>query len=1041
MLQPASRARSYATAAAAATFASTTLVAVLGASGRGASYPDFIVGYLAWIGGSKLGDLAAMPLALVVAIATFAATDRLFDRLAISAEGKELEAFATAVVVSTLPLAVGIGGYFARESTDPLWFWSSSAAVATLLGRGIRAARRREAVDADEASSAALFVVASTMMPLAVALVMRVLGRSSEETARASFDALPGVLFGAFVLQSVASFRRPGWLDGHRTLVALQCLLPLLFLSLIPAPIVDASGHRVPVERSPFFLGLAGALILAAYVEFALQVAASRRSGPSRRVIAPTAAFAVVVLLRAGVTTAPAVPPDDYHFGEQLVGAFRMVEHGDIPYVDHMPPHGILEDDVASMISYALFDGSAAAHDEGARLLFVLLAFVAFRATFHFSGSLLLAFTSTVLSGGRLAWLFFSPFVAAWLGTADATRHLRYVVVFAVTAPIVVLGIPPQGVLLVAVFAPLALRHLWLALQTDRRTAMTVASTIVILALGVVLSPLGAPVRGAIAYVLSNGSVNQVAYGIPWSESRGAGRMSGLAWELLRNAWVVAPLLAASVGLRHRSNIPVVLSSFALFALSLLLVPYTMGRIDWGSISRAGTYTIWALGFLAPLLLARVESEPAEWHAPLVGLAFVVLCLGPPVELATVHAAIRPRIDIGTVRDARSAGLPGVGVAALDAAHFERLSRLAAEIRPALDGARSYLDLTSRSAHHAYLRLAPVVPTPAPYNLAARSHQEDAVRAIERARPALALLSAENVLFDGGTLALRDPIVFRYVVDRYTPYADGPFVFGRRFDRRPGQEVGLDPVTDAEWDRGVARRRAAIRLSDPTLAALVGTGDRVVFLDGTKRTVVAAPTGAELPLDGPPLDAAAVGAPHNVHVLVDDGRRESYRNALLTRVYANPDLRMVPSSWGHSWGALERRMQRVLDLASAPVELHDIESVEGELRAIGADPYLAYDVGGRSLAGRDAGLLRFHLRCHGVSVPQRMQVFFWGDGERPTEANSIRITAAPGTLIVPLDSHPRYARMGRVEGIRLDFDGEITCQRPRLSKASLNRRL
>lgn len=1041
MSKPASRARTYATAAAAATFASTTLVSVLGAPGRGVSYPDFIVGYLAWIEGSKLGDLVAMPLALGIAIATFAATDRLFDRLASSTDANELDAFASSIVVATLPVAVGIGTYFARESADPLWFWSGSGAVATLLGRGIRAAWRREAVDVEEASSAAIFVVGSTMLPISVALVVRLFGRLDEETARACFDALPSVLVGAFVLESVVSTRRPGWLDGHRTLLAAQGLLPLLFLALIPAPLVDASGHGVPTERPMFVVGLVGALILSAYIELALEVAASRRSGISRRAIAPTAAFAVVVLLRAGVTAAPAVPPDDYHFGEQVVGAFRMVEHGDVPYVDHMPPHGILEDDVASLISYALFDGTAAAHDESARLLFVLLAFVAFRATFHFSGSLLLAFTSTFLSGGRLAWLFFSPFVAAWLGTADAGRHLRYVVVFAVTAPIVVLGIPPQGVLLVAVFVPLALRHLWLAFRTDRRAATTTTTAIAVIALAVVLSPLGAPVRGAIAYVLSNGSVNQVAYGIPWSESRSAGRISGLAWELLRNAWVLAPLLAASVASKHRSNIPIALSAAALFALSLLLVPYTMGRIDWGSISRAGTYTIWALAFLTPLLLARVESEPSAWHPALVGLALVVLCLGPPVDLATVHAAIRPRVDVGLVRDTQRAGLPGVGRAALDAAHFERLSRLAAEIRPALGGSRSYLDLTSRSAHHAYLRLAPVVPTPAPYNLSARSHQEDAVRAIERARPALALLSAENVLFDGGTLALRDPVVFRYVIDRYAPYADGPFVFGRRFDRRPGQEVGLDPMTDGEWNRGVARRRAAIRLSDPAVASLVAIGDRVVFRDGTRRTVVAAPTGAELALDGMPLDASSVGAPHNVQVLLDDTRRESYRNALLTRVYANPDLRMIPSSWGHSWASLERHMDKVVDLSSAPVALHDLESVDGELRATGADPYLSYDVGARSIPGRHAGLLRFHLRCHASSGPQRMQVFFWGDGEQATEANSIRLTAAPGTLIVPLDSHPRFARMGHVEGIRLDFDGELTCHGPRVSKASLNRRL
>ena len=63
-------------------------------------------------------------------------------------------------------------------------------------------------------------------------------------------------------------------------------------------------------------------------------------------------------------------------------------------------------------------------------------------------------------------------------------------------------------------------------------------AVLIILGLG---TPLGAMLLGAVRYVLENGPVNQVAYGMPWNLSWNTGAKSGLVFEAIRMSWVAIP--------------------------------------------------------------------------------------------------------------------------------------------------------------------------------------------------------------------------------------------------------------------------------------------------------------------------------------------------------------------------------------------------------------------------------------------------------------------------------------------------------------------
>ncbi len=67
--------------------------------------------------------------------------------------------------------------------------------------------------------------------------------------------------------------------------------------------------------------------------------------------------------------------PDDYHIGEHLVESWAYLK-GLVPYVDYLPPHGLVDDDLAGMLGSFFFDGTAAPLAEASRLAFWLLAFI-----------------------------------------------------------------------------------------------------------------------------------------------------------------------------------------------------------------------------------------------------------------------------------------------------------------------------------------------------------------------------------------------------------------------------------------------------------------------------------------------------------------------------------------------------------------------------------------------------------------------------------------------------------------------------------------
>jgi hypothetical protein len=404
------------------------------------------------------------------------------------------------------------------------------------------------------------------------------------------------------------------------------------------------------------------------------------------------------------------------------------------------------------------------------------------------------------------------------------------------------------------------------------------------------------------------------------------------------------------------------------------------------------------------------------------------------LSFSSVETALSPRIPAPPLRDGAIAGLNNVGIAAVQDDHWDRLTRLNSLLTQELTPQETYLDLTNRHAQYFYMNRHPALAVTAPYNMVAPAQQRRALADLSLDPPRLALLEADNIVQDGGGLALRNPLLYRFVVDNYVPTWQAEFVVGHRKRDVPANggeniQMQIGNLTDVNWDKGVNRSQAGIVLAKLTPIVAVSVGSQVRLANGEFRKVtgLSREDGA-IWLDGATLDPTTIGAPKHIVVTIETGLQHEFKMALLEKAFAVSDLASIPVAWGKSEVSLSRRMVLVKAFESIEPAAQDLVPQSGSYRISGNDPSLSFDISSLGISGHDAGLLRFAFRCLGRSSVPRIQVFWWGDAQAgPSEAASLRFTADTGILIVPMDASPRWLTMKQIRGLRFDLDNPAAC--------------
>ncbi|MBK8118757.1 MAG: hypothetical protein IPK39_05695 [Sulfuritalea sp.] len=260
-------------------------------------------------------------------------------------------------------------------------------------------------------------------------------------------------------------------------------------------------------------------------------------------------------------------------------------------------------------------------------------------------------------------------------------------------------------------------------------------------------------VFGAVRYVWENGSINQIAYGVPWAISLGKAAPSWIITELVRMSWIAAPLACIFIAYRlHATNerrIEKYMPVTVVLLFSLLLIPYLMGRIDPSGLIRPGWAAQLSWIALIPLVSWKVISEPVHRQVLITIVVVAGAALGSLANLnyvsvnSLLHSAYG-KAGTGILVDGTKVGLPNIGISEIKTDHLDRLVRLNRALTLLLVPGETYLDLTSRNAHYFYLDKLPPIPVTAPYNMVPMPQQMRAIDQL-RLRPVrVALLQADN---------------------------------------------------------------------------------------------------------------------------------------------------------------------------------------------------------------------------------------------------------------------------------------------------------
>jgi hypothetical protein len=314
------------------------------------------------------------------------------------------------------------------------------------------------------------------------------------------------------------------------------------------------------------------------------------------------------------------------------------------------------------------------------------------------------------------------------------------------------------------------------------------------------------------------------------------------------------------------------------------------------------------------------------------------------------------------------------------------------------------------------------------------SQQKRAVEQLSQNLPRLALLEGDNIIHDGGGLALRTHYLYRFILDNYVPSYEKGFIIGYKkmhapIDHEVTVNAGIKDLTDATRDQGFHRLEAAVILNDPYIISFIKEGDEVRLGNGdTRRVTRVRREDNALWLEGSRIEPMVSDHLNRIQLVLSPQRVAQYRVALLQRAFSQSDLQKIPLAWGRSEYSLKNRMTLVRSFDGIKPSLHHVIPEGGSYKVNGVDPFVSFDLSNLNLSGQAAGLLRFDFACVGMTAEPRIQVFWWGDDHQgPFESFSVRFTASDGTLIVPLDASPQWLTLKHIKGIRIDLDNASAC--------------
>lgn len=737
-------------------------------------FTDIVVGEIALGGYNKSADFRLAWVFLLVAFVAYAALG-LVRSLRIGPNqprgsrcGRMLTAAAPAIVIALM-----VARWLLSETRSPPYGTAlvlaggAAAVLAVSIHRVVGPSRERIRSVAERVTLAILtagFVFVS-FLGLAGAFAFVSLASRSRSLVEAHAHGIVQVFLLAGTVLAIGAATGTIRRDRlTRWCLAAQILAPLVLLQ--PFIGVHESGGRL------FRSGVTDHARLIASLTVGFGIVSTFRANRARihegeisfrRAILP---WAVIAVAATAVMATPAASAfemdDDFHTGETLIQWPQLTTHDHRAFITFFPIPGLLGA-VIGWINEVLYLGTATSFPQANLLFNVVSAGLTAALLVRLLGAhwaLLLA-TTLLLPSNRTYLLLPVLLILALPGLLH--RPLLWLAVWTALAAIGTFFVSATGLAVTLGTTPLAVWVVgnWLirTRRGDWSIRRQIPQAIPLLLLAAAALFFLPNLLGLLEYLREGEHSNITAYGLGLFQSREAPVLTTSVpfvvrktlWEGIRlGAWVVAvPLLLGLLhaGMRRgRGYIPASgPSSFAAFALGLLgtllaSIPYTLGRIDAGVLSRAGQLSLLTFALLLPVALILYRRPRETLTGILITLAWALSLWGfflPRRPADLVRSAVAP------IRTSRPAvfleespeRFPALGRGLINRKHFGRIHKLDRVLRSVARPGETYFDAVNRSTY--YFGLGRRVPTPfsSQFYAADEAFQQEMLRALTREPP------------------------------------------------------------------------------------------------------------------------------------------------------------------------------------------------------------------------------------------------------------------------------------------------------------------
>ena len=571
---------------------------------------------------------------------------------------------------------------------------------------------------------------------------------------------------------------------------------PLMLLVLIPEKIVTPESTVSFIKIQPAFwlaLTILMVIVFSSILlpdEFKPRVT-KFRMGKQVRVLQ---LIPILVFLKTPNTELPRLGADDYHIGEFTVPGFLLADPSLVVYDTYDPARGFVNF-VPGIFSTVFLDGTFTSYVHAFPIIYALILLLILPV-------LSKVLPSTILLLGLLSfpaanWL--SPeidllsvsliLIIAWL--LYQKREIHAFVILILFGPAGLIFAPGQFALAFISLLPALIVSLWRnRLVLSRFLSLPIFASLGVSA--VFTLNFFDTFAGAIRYGQEQSSANTEAYGVPWAVSLiSTPQVNVVLFELIRSGWILIPaitlILAPWVFRGRASRERALFFLVPIFLLVVTSIFRAATRIDPGDLSRLGQVSAITSAVLLPVIIffiLRAKLNTSSLAVFLVPIAILGPLTGNSVSSGAIGGIVANHFYKSQVTDLElermnrtERAFPAIGEALIEAEQESRLLETQSVLKQFEVSDNEFLDLSNRGATYSYLGYVPPLASGAVYNLASSGQQKRAVLSLKAQPPKAILISADNILHDGGPISTRTPLLFQHILD----VVDGYFMVDYNF--------------------------------------------------------------------------------------------------------------------------------------------------------------------------------------------------------------------------------------------------------------------